>query len=88
MFWRAAAVIACLVGAASLWAVHEKVYRDSLTGLRREGLISAELDRSVLQSELEKQRSIPVILADDSEVTTALTAPSEPVAHAISTKLE
>jgi len=88
MLWGAAAAIFCLIGAASLWAVHEQVYRDSLDRLVREGLISAELDRSVLQSELEKQRSIPVILADDSQVSEALSPPGAPIAHAISIKLE
>lgn len=89
ILWLLMAVGLCLISAASLWAVHDRVYRGSLKALMHDGQIAAQLDGLVLQSELAKQRSIPVILADDSEVSAAALLPPEaPVAHALSMKLE
>lgn len=86
--WPVAVAMLCLIAPASLWGVHEKIYRNGLKAELREGQIAAQLDGLVLRSELEKQRSIPVILADDSEVANALLSPTPGIARAISIKLE
>ena len=56
--------------------------------LVRDARSTAQLQLSVLQSELDKQRSAPVILADDSDVIDALAQPSPVRALEISKKLE
>lgn len=75
-----------LVG-ASLAVVFNLTYRGSIAALTREAEVKAQLQVAALQSELDKQRSAPVILADDSDVMKALSEPSEARALAISKKL-
>lgn len=49
---------------------------------------AAELRGAVLQAEIEKQRSLPLILAQDPDLREALTAPSPARLEALNAKLE
>ncbi len=76
------------VAALSLIVIHAFILTRALSDLARDARITAQLQVSVLQSELDKQRSAPVILADDSDVIDALAEPSAARGLAISKKLE
>jgi two-component system C4-dicarboxylate transport sensor histidine kinase DctB len=71
----------------SLFVVYTLTYRAELAALRRDAKITAELQAAVLQRELEKQRSAPVILASDRDVIDALQDPAAARLHEISQKL-
>ncbi len=87
--WRRWAVVGllALAAATSLLAVYDLTYRRAAAVLARDARVTAQLQMAVLQSELDKQRSAPVILADDSDVIQALDAPSLARSLAISRKL-
>lgn len=77
-----------VVVALSLLATYALTYDRSTATLTRDARATAQLQIAVLQSELDKQRSAPVILADDSDVIDALRQPSPASALKISQKLE
>jgi two-component system C4-dicarboxylate transport sensor histidine kinase DctB len=64
---------ALLVALACLYESHQLTYRHAASQLRAEARVTGQLRVLVLQSELEKQRSIPLILAGDSDVIGAIT---------------
>ncbi len=76
------------VAAVSLVVIHSFSQARADADLIRDARATAQLQLSVLQSELDKQRSAPVILADDSDVIDALARPSPARALEISKKLE
>ena len=63
------------------------VEREAAGGEAREARATAQLQVAALQSELDKQRSVPVILADDSDVVRSLAEPTPQRARSISEKL-
>lgn len=83
-------VIAAMVAVAalSLVVIHSLSQARADADLVRAAGTTAQLQLSALQSELDKQRSAPVILADDSDVIDALAQPSPARALEISKKLE
>ena len=83
-------VIAAMAGVAilSLIVIHSLSLVHAQADLVRDARTTAQLQLSVLQSELDKQRSAPVILADDSDVIDALAEPSPARGLEISKKLE
>lgn len=86
--WSRAAAAGLLVTAALiLLAVYRVTEERAAAELTREAGVTAQLQVAVLQSELDKQRSAPVILADDSDVIQALTTPTPARGLAISEKL-
>jgi len=82
-------VIAALALAAlvSLVFIYRVTYQRGLDALVHDAGATARLQVAVLQSELDKQRSVPVILAEDSDVVRSLTDPSPDRSLAISRKL-
>lgn len=87
--WPRLVIIAMVaIAAISLIVIHSLSQARANADLVRDARSTAQLQLSVLQSELDKQRSAPVILADDSDVIDALAAPSPPRALEISKKLE
>jgi len=66
----------------------EVARRDATEELERQATASAALHAAVLRSELDKQRSVPVVLAGDPDVAGLLTRPSEGAVKAIDRKLE
>lgn len=79
--WLAVAVLA-MIGAAEL------ARRDALAELRRQAVANADLHAAVLRSELEKQRSVPVVLAQDPEIAALAADPGPDRAARVSAKLE
>lgn len=79
--------VAALI-AVALHQTYGLAYRAALSGVREDTQSAARLKLAVLQSELDKQRAVPVILADDAEVTDALLTPSPARHAAVSRKLE
>jgi len=88
-WWRFSVIAGTLLfAAATLFEAHKIVYDRTAQQLHEEARISGQLRVLVLQSELERQRSIPMILADDSSVTAAFAMPDKDHFHSISLKLE
>ncbi|HEY4032257.1 MAG TPA: ATP-binding protein [Caulobacteraceae bacterium] len=83
----AAAGVALAIGAALLMGVYAVAEERATSGLARDARVAAQLQVAALQSELEKQRSAPAILADDSDVRRSLAEPSTERGLAISRKL-
>ncbi|WAC48021.1 ATP-binding protein [Asticcacaulis sp. SL142] len=77
-----------LLAAVALFATYDLTRRSALDDLKREARVTAQLRVAVLQSELDKQRAVPVILADDSDVVAALRDPDPARFIRISQKLE
>ncbi len=87
--WPRLVIIAMVgIAAISLIVIHSLSQSRANADLVRDAHSTAQLQLSVLQSELDKQRSAPVILADDSDVIDALAQPSPARALEISKKLE
>ena len=66
----------------------ELARRDAVSELARRADANAALHAAVLRSELEKQRSVPVVLAEDPDVAALLTDPGPAAADRVSAKLE
>ena len=77
-----AVTVAAMVGAAEL------ARRDALAELQRQAAANADLHAAVLRSELEKQRSVPVVLAQDPEIAALVTDAGSGRADRVSAKLE
>lgn len=66
----------------------ELARRDAVSELARQADANAALHAAVLRSELEKQRSVPVVLAEDPDVAALLADPGPAAADRVSAKLE
>lgn len=82
------AIIATLIGAALVMAVGALAHDRAMTGLRGRAGASAALHAAVLRSELDKQRALPLVLADDADLETALATRDPRRLEALSRKLE
>ena len=76
---------ACLIGA---WVAGLAARRDAEAELARQAEASAALHAAVLRSELEKHRSLPVVLAQDPEVINLLVAAEAGETAVVNQKLE
>lgn len=87
--WRlgVAIAVAAAVALLSLAGVFAFTLRNTTAALQRDARATAALQAGVLQRELEKQRSAPVILAADRDVIDALQSPRADRARGISEKL-
>lgn len=81
-------VLSVVVGFALVVATYHLAYDRALDGLTQDVRTSAQLRASALQSEIDKQRAVPAVLASDSDVKTALEAPTRSRLDLISAKLE
>ncbi|MGR4862554.1 sensor histidine kinase [Caulobacter sp. LARHSG274] len=82
------ALAAAVVGAGLAWAVGALVQDRAMATLRSRAAASAALHAAVLRSELDKQRALPLVLADDADLETALAERSPARLQALSRKLE
>ena len=80
--------LAVVVGLSLVVATFYLVYNQALDGLRQDVYTSAQLRASALQSEIDKQRAVPAVLAADSDVRAALVSPDPARLNGISAKLE
>jgi two-component system, NtrC family, C4-dicarboxylate transport sensor histidine kinase DctB len=77
-----------LVAFTVLFMSYHIALMHNLTKLQVETRTTAQLRTLVLQSELDKQRAIPLILADDSDIKSAVSQPNISELQHISRKLE
>ena len=87
--WRWIGLLSLLFAATLIVAtVYGFVYEREATALVGDAQVAAQLQADALKSEIEKQRSIPVILAMDTDLIESVRNPSLQHSFAISKKLE
>ena len=87
--WRwIALLLLLLVASFIVMTVYGVVYEREAKILASEAKVEAQLQAAVLKSELEKQRSVPVILAMDADLVESVRNPSPQHSLIISKKLE
>lgn len=79
--WLAAALLAA-------WASGEAARREAEAELARQAEAAAALHAAVLRSELQKHRSLPIVLAGDPDVTQLIASPSRAAVGHMNEKLE
>ena len=84
--WLALALAWLVLGVLAIAAAGETARRDAESELARQAEAAAALHAAVLRSELEKHRSLPVVLAQDPEVAALLRASADP--DVVNRKLE
>lgn len=84
------AVVAIWLGLTliSAFAAGEVARRQAIGDVGRQAQAAAALHAAVLRSELEKHRSLPLVLAQDPEAASLLTAPTPAQADRMNRKLE
>lgn len=86
--WIALVLAWLVLAMLAMTAAAALARRDALAELTRQADANAALHAAVLRSELEKQRSVPVVLAQDPDVAALLADPSRAAADRVSAKLE
>jgi two-component system C4-dicarboxylate transport sensor histidine kinase DctB len=87
--WRWIGLLSLLFAASLIAAtVYGLVYEREARSLVEEAQVAAQLQAEALKSELEKQRSVPVILAMDTDLIESVQNPLPQHSFAISKKLE
>ncbi len=86
--WLVVGAVTLLAGIAVGLAVHEVVLSRELAALQNRGREAATLSALLLQGELEKQRAVPLVLAEDPDVRAALRAPIQARVEALDMRLE
>lgn len=87
--WRWIALLLLFLAAALIaMTVYGVVYEREAKILASEAEVEAQLQAAVLKSELEKQRSVPVILAMDTDLVESVRNPQPQHSLIISKKLE
>src|SRR5581483_9716191 len=72
--WTIFALVGTALLVAAFWAAGDVARYRAVAVLRQDATASALLHEAVLRSELEKQRSTPLVLAADLEVVAVATA--------------
>jgi len=86
--WLALLLGWLLVCGLAMAGAGELARRDAQADLARQAEAAAALHAAVLRSELEKHRSLPVVLSQDPEVVGLLAGPDGQAADLVSAKLE
>lgn len=86
--WLTLASLWLICCAAAMFTAGEIARRGAESDLARQAQAAAALHAAVLRSELEKYRSLPLVLAQDPAVASMLTEPSPRSAGDVSRKLE
>ncbi|PZR32325.1 ATP-binding protein [Caulobacter segnis] len=79
---------AAVIGALLALSVGALIEQRAMAGLRIRANASAALHAAVLRSELDKQRALPLVLADDADLKAALISNSPARLAVLSRKLE
>lgn len=81
--------LVCMAGLSlALWGVYTLSYRGALNAVSQDVETRARLRAAVLQSELDRQATVSLVLADDREVTSALLSNRPALYKSVSQKLE
>jgi len=86
--WRWFAVFWIAVAIGVVVATGEWARRDARAAALAQAETAATLHASVLRSELERHRSLPMVLAQDPELFAALAVPASPATDRLNRKLE
>lgn len=86
--WLAFAAVALAVLAAGLLLAGEYGRARALAAIDEQSRIDASLKASLLRAVIERQRALPLVLADDSAIRDALRSPDEQSLGRINRKLE
>jgi two-component system C4-dicarboxylate transport sensor histidine kinase DctB len=87
LLWRAALVLAVVLGLAASWAAGLLAARRADAVLAREAAVSASLYEAVLRSTLERYRALPLVLASDGTVMDALATSDREARRALDVRL-
>jgi len=86
--WLALFGIWLVLGLAAVWIAGEIARRDAEADLVRQARASADLHAAVLRSELEKHRSLPLVLSQDLSVAAMLSSGTPASGNRVSERLE
>ncbi|HZW15772.1 MAG TPA: ATP-binding protein [Brevundimonas sp.] len=86
--WRAFALIWIVVTAAMVTAVGEVARRDAEATVTRQASTAGALHAAVLRSELERHRSLPLVLAQDPDLIALLDSPAPGEVAGLNRKFE
>jgi two-component system C4-dicarboxylate transport sensor histidine kinase DctB len=73
--WRLFVVVWLVIGVAAVWAGGEAARRDAQAATARQAATAGALHAAVLRSELERHRSLPLVLAQDPDLIGLLARP-------------
>ncbi|MCG7360977.1 ATP-binding protein [Roseomonas sp. ACRSG] len=86
--WLALALVGGLAASLLAWAAGQGARREAWEALQAQTTTTATLNAALLRSELEKQRSLPFVLAEDPDLRAALATPAATRLEALNRKLE
>lgn len=86
--WLVFAAVALVLLAAGLLLARDYGRSQALAGLAGQSRIDASLKASLLRAVVERQRALPLVLADDAAIRGALLSPDMPSLDRINRKLE
>ncbi|NGN44790.1 sensor histidine kinase [Mesorhizobium sp. CGMCC 1.15528] len=86
--WWVFGAVAAAVIAATLWIAGEVASSRAIVALEAQGRTDANLNAALLRAVLEKQRALPLVLSQDSELQAALATKDASAFNRLSQKLE
>lgn len=86
--WRLFALVWIVIGVACVAAAGELARREARAAAARQAEVTAQLHASVLRSELEKHRSLPLVLARDPDLLALIARPDADQVDRLNHKLE
>ena len=86
--WWIFAAIAAVLLATALWVAGELASSRAIVALEAQGRTDANLNAALLRAVLEKQRALPLVLSQDSELQKALAAKDAGAFDRLNQKLE
>ncbi len=87
-WWLGLLLLAGMASVALAWFSGQSARRNAWNDISAQANTTATLQAALLRSELEKQRSLPFVLAQDPELIAALDQPSPEMHDRINRKLE
>ncbi len=86
--WWVFGAVAAAVIAATLWIAGEVASSRAIVALEAQGRTDANLNAALLRAVLEKQRALPLVLSQDSELQAALATKDASAFNRLNQKLE
>ncbi|RZJ01358.1 MAG: sensor histidine kinase [Brevundimonas sp.] len=86
--WRAFAIVWIVVALLAVFSADAMARRDAEASTHRQAQITAALHGAVLRSELERQRAVPSVLAQDPDLLGLLAAPAPDRVDRLNRKFE
>lgn len=86
--WRLFAAAWIIVAVIVVWVIGEVARRDATTSAERQATTASALHAAVLRSELERHRSLPMVLAQDPDLAALLARPDPASVARLNRKFE